>query len=188
MNMLRISGFLLSKTRCSEIVWVSFLSFLFHCVFNVHLNCVEAEYAPLRSIESRATYDTRCQCPWYCCSIAMVRCRVPSKRGAALQSQFLSKCCRNFPKICIIIKCYRNFAQNAERRTSGFQENVKREGRERKRARAFFEPDGDPSAAAPSRVHLEAWDFTRAPIFFCRGSDPFLSLDQVSSEDLNEPL
>ena len=65
----------------AEVVWVSFLYFLFHYVFNVHLNCGGSEYAPVRSIDSRTTYDTRCQCPWYCDSIAMVRCKVPSKGG-----------------------------------------------------------------------------------------------------------
>ena len=81
MNMLRISGLRLSNNLCPEIVWVSFLFFLFHCVCNVHLNDGESEYAPLRSSESRTTYDTRCQCPWDCGAIAMVRCKVPSKRG-----------------------------------------------------------------------------------------------------------
>ena len=60
---------------------LSFLFFFFLFVWNVHLDYVGSEYAPLRSVESRTTYDTRCQCPWYCCSIAMARCRVPSKRG-----------------------------------------------------------------------------------------------------------
>ena len=65
----------------AEVVWVSFLYFLFHYVFNVHLNCGGSKYAAVRSNESRTTYDTRCQCPWYYVSIAMVRCMVPSKIG-----------------------------------------------------------------------------------------------------------
>ena len=90
MNMLRISGLLLSNNLCPEIVWVSFLFFLFHCVFNVHLNCVESEYAPLRSIESRTTYDTRCQCPWYRSLISIFSCVHPRTRLRALLSPFSS--------------------------------------------------------------------------------------------------
>ena len=60
---------------------LSFLFFFFLFVCNVHLKCVGSEYAPLRSVESITTYDPRCQCPWYCSSISMVRCRVPSKKG-----------------------------------------------------------------------------------------------------------
>ena len=55
--------------------------FLSFSLWNVHLNCVGSEDAPLRSVESRTTYDTMCQCPWYCCSIAMIRCKVPTKKG-----------------------------------------------------------------------------------------------------------
>ena len=34
----------------AEVVWVSFLYFLFLYVFNVHLNCGGSDYAPVRSI------------------------------------------------------------------------------------------------------------------------------------------